>query len=100
MHKADSLLTELRTKSFLIIEKYVSAFQKLNKENPENPLSNYLEAVMKEFPKEQAATAMDIVHKSIIEGVDNQRNLIIGIQQIGRETAIEIQQRVLQILSK
>lgn len=99
MHTAELLIAELKVKSSPLVKKYIDAFRDAQKNDPSNPLKNYYETVGKTFSHEQAAIAMGIAHKSIIEGVDDQVKLIIGMQEIGRDHAEEIKQGVAAILN-
>ena len=81
MPTAKSLLAELSSITEDIADKHLTEFRRLNQENPNNLLEHLQKVMLKDCTSNIARAATDIVHKSIIEGVDDREELIVGIQQ-------------------
>ncbi len=94
MHSVEFLLSELKAQSMLISESHIERFLMLRKQNPDKTLEYFADVIMGSFRKELATAATDIIHKSIIEGVDDKQKFIIGILEISKEATAELMSRI------
>jgi len=76
MLKVNELLSELTAQNAIIVKQYIDAYQ-----TDPNP------GLIDRFKREIAETGTMIFHKSIMEGVDNQLELIKGVQKINLDAA-------------
>lgn len=75
--KKEEYLNEFQSQANEITQKFVQDF-KTKKLSPDD----YIKSVSDEFKKELATSGTNIIHKSIMNGVDDNLGLIKGIQQI------------------
>jgi hypothetical protein len=86
MHTADNLIAEFNVKAAEIEAEHLQQWKEKNIEAPDKKMDNFMDVFVK-FQKALAGEATMILHKSIMEGVDDTTKILEGVRNINLETA-------------
>lgn len=89
MSNAELLLQEFQVKADHLVVQYAQKYKKSNDKNGQE-LDQFIEIIYGEFRVELDEAATDIIHQSIMGGVDDQLLLLNGIRGINLSSAQKI----------
>lgn len=86
MHKNENLIAEFKVIAAKIKSQYLTEWISKVEEVPDKKMDTFM-VVFSKFQRDLAGEGTMILHKSMMEGVDDTWKLIEGVRQVNLETA-------------